>query len=90
MRIKKGKKTEKETICWECANYSRCSWSVGIPVKGWTAKPTRVVNIISGYPHIMDSFLVEACPQFEADRKRRVVAKEIADIIGKSGFLNNK
>ena len=73
---------EKVTICWDCQNFSRCSWSRGKPVKGWKAIPTRIENIIDGYLHITDSFLVEDCPQFKADKKRRVYVKDIADIIG--------
>ena len=82
MRIKQGKKPEKETICWDCQNYSCCSWSRGKPVKGWKATPTIVENIISGYPHVVESFLVEACPQFLQDKKRRILLKDVAVMLG--------
>ena len=74
---------EKETICWDCQNYSRCSWSRGKPVKGWKATPTESIdNFGGGDTRIIHSFLVEACPHFKADKKRRVLFKEIAEIIG--------
>ena len=86
---------EKETICWNCKNYSRCSWANGIPVKGWKATPTKIENIIGGYLYITDSFLVEACPQFKADDKRIASMKELAGIVGISEryiytFIYNK
>lgn len=73
----------KETICWDCRNYSRCSWSRGKPVKGWKATPTEFVdNLGGGEIRVVHSFLVEECPHFKADRKRRVLFKDIAEIIG--------
>lgn len=73
---------EKETICWNCRNYSRCSWSRGKPVKGWKATPTKVENVIDGYLHVVNSFLVEDCPHFKPDKKQRVYFADIAKIIG--------
>lgn len=79
---KKGWK-EKETICWDCQNYSRCSWSRGIPVKGWKATPTKFKDVCGGKETvIVNSFLVEDCPHFKPDKKRRVLFKDIAKIIG--------
>ena len=73
---------EKETICWDCQNYSRCSWARGIPVKGWKATPTKIKNVTDGRLRVVDSFLVEACPHFKADKKRRVLVKDIAVMLG--------
>ncbi len=44
-----------ETICWSCKNCTSCSWSNGKPVKGWTAKPTKI------------GYIVLACPQYAED-----------------------
>lgn len=74
---------EKETICWGCQNYSSCSWADGIPVKGWKATPTEFVDSFNGDTYITHSFLVERCPQFKADKKRRTTVKGIGTIIGK-------
>lgn len=77
---------EKETICWDCQNYSRCSWSRGTPVKGWKATPTKYKDVYGGGNDaiIVRSFLVEECPHFKADRKQRTTIKEISGILGKS------
>ena len=77
---------EKETLCWECQNYSRCSWSRGKPVKGWKATPTVIVNRnnYGDKAHVTHSFLVEACPHFKPDKKRGVLFVEIAEILGKT------
>lgn len=79
-------KQEKETICWNCQNVYKCSWGIGEPVKGWKATPTVIVQEgnSDGKPHITHSFLVEDCPLFKPDTKRRVFFKEIAEIIGVS------
>lgn len=80
---KRGKQ-EKETLCWDCQNYSLCSWGrYGKPVKGWTATPTEFLdNFAGGDSRVVHSFLVEACPHFKHDKKRRIFFKEIAAIIG--------
>jgi len=72
----------KETICWDCKNYSRCSWSRGKPVKGWKATPTEFIDKLGNEKRIVRSFLVEDCPHFKAGA-RRVTIKEISQIIGK-------
>ena len=77
---------EKETICWDCRNYSRCSWSRGKPVKGWKATPTLIVNkgIDGEKARITRSYLVEECPHFKHDKKRSVLYRDLAKIIGVS------
>lgn len=73
---------EKETICWECKNYAKCSWKDGIPVKNWKATPTIIVNKnVGGEKVETPSFLVEQCPQFVQD-KWQVTAGEVAKICG--------
>ena len=77
--------SEKETICWQCKNYAKCSWADGIPVKGWKATPTEIIDVYGGghKPKIVHSYRVEQCPQFVQD-KRQVTVKEIAEIVGVS------
>lgn len=77
-------KQEKETLCWGCENYSRCSWADGIPVKGWKATPTEYIDKWGGVVRVVHSFLVEDCPQFVADKKRLTTAAEMGAILGKS------
>lgn len=58
------------TLCWNCEKAcGRCSWSKNFtPVEGWKAVPTKIA---CGYkyggvkPHIVDSFDVYECPEFE-------------------------
>ena len=71
---------DKETLCWKCANYSRCSWCDGIPVKGWKATPTVVHDSDKDY----NSFLVEDCPLFEADKKEETTTEGIAQVLGRT------
>lgn len=75
---------EKETICWGCQNFSKCSWSKGVPVENWDATPTMVLNYDGKENlHIVESYCVNSCPQFKADAKQRTSVREIAKIIGK-------
>jgi hypothetical protein len=61
---------EHETICVNCKKATGgCSWSKKFePVDGWNAIPTKIKT---GYkyggkiPHIVDSFDVYECPEFE-------------------------
>lgn len=69
---------EKETLCWKCANYSRCSWSDGIPVKGWKATPTVIHDQDKEY----ESFFVEYCPLFKKDKKEETTTEGIAEVLG--------
>ena len=77
--MKRGDISKKETICWDCQNCTRCSWADGIPVKGWTATPT----VIHDYEGYIDSFLVEKCPLFKQDDKKKVTIEEMARILGR-------
>lgn len=76
--MKRGDIGTKETLCWKCANYSRCSWADGIPVKGWKATPTIIHDCDGDY----SSFFVEDCPLFKADKKEEVTTKIIAQVLG--------
>lgn len=75
-----GKSKEKETICWDCQNYSRCSWNDGKPVKGWKATPA-IIKDSGGDIH---SYLVEDCPHFKRDKKSYATMDDISKIIGLS------
>ena len=58
------------TKCWTCQNAcGKCSWSKKlIPVKGWTAMPTKIaVNAVRGI--YTDSYLVLDCPKYIADER---------------------
>lgn len=73
---------EKETICWGCQNFSKCSWSKGVPVEGWDATPTKFIDKYGlSDPIEVNSFIVNSCPQFKADTKQRVSVSKIAKII---------
>ena len=71
---------EKETICLDCQNATRCSWADGIPVKGWTATPTTVRD----YDGDFCSYYVTKCPLFKRDIKRQVSCEEMAAMLGKT------
>lgn len=75
---------KKETICWNCQNYSKCSWSIGIPVENWDATPTEYIDIQGKdhKPHIVKGFCVNSCPQFKADPIQKCKVEEICKIIG--------
>lgn len=77
---------EKETLCWGCQNYSKCSWSRGIPVENWEATPT---TFIDKYGNAEDdgtievhSFVVHKCPQYIPDTIQKTTINEIAKIVG--------
>lgn len=69
---------KKETLCFSCQNFTRCSWANGIPVKGWEATPTIVQDRDGDF----SSYLVTKCPLFKEDEKREVTQAEIAQILG--------
>lgn len=70
---------KNETLCWQCENFSNCSWSRGVPVEDWDAEPT-IIKQIDG--HITHSFCVKSCPQFIASSKVLYSSDKIAEIIG--------
>ena len=74
---------EKETICWGCQNYAKCSWSKGIPVENWDATPTEIIDVYGTEraPRVVKSFCVHSCPQYLADRKQEVSVEDISKII---------
>lgn len=60
------------TICWNCEKAcGRCSWSRSFdPVKGWEARPTKVLVLNTTQDGertkvYVDSFDVYSCPEFE-------------------------
>ena len=66
-----------ETLCWSCTapGNGRCAWERsggGIPVKGWTAKPTRFrCHTKDGGLKTVKSFCVLECPLFQNRLVRR-------------------
>lgn len=54
-----------DTICWNCANYTKCSWhKTFTPVEGWVAEKTKID--IDGRP--IESYCVKSCPMFKKGR----------------------
>ena len=73
----------KETLCWRCQNFSKCSWSRGKPVKGWDATPVVIKETINGERKNINSYCVESCPQFVCDVAGiRTSSEAIAEILG--------
>ncbi len=71
---------EKQTICGICGEYF-CSWiDKLIPVKGWTAIPSKLRNSNGIYD---DSYIVTKCPLF---KKMRPGSKLINKKISKQGL----
>lgn len=58
---------KKETLCWRCQNFSKCSWSRGVPVENWDAEPTVVQDWSDGVLEEIHSYCVNSCPQFKSD-----------------------
>lgn len=86
MVILKGGDMKKETLCWGCQNYAKCSWAKGVPVEGWDATPT---TFIDKYGNAADngiievhSYIVNKCPQYIPDTIRKTTIKEIASLVG--------
>ena len=74
---------KKETLCWRCQNFSKCSWSRGVPVKDWDAEPTIVQNYSNGLLEEVHSYCVNSCPQFKSDIEgKEVTVEEIGAILG--------
>ena len=82
---------KKETLCWSCQNYAKCSWATKkIPVENWEATPTRFKDVLGNKLEngeysstiIVDSFCVHKCPQYLADKIQVSSQKEIAKIVG--------
>jgi hypothetical protein len=71
--VKKWPKTK----CWTCQNAvpsprkgRGCSWSISLePVKGWTAKPTKLRAHNRQDPEI-GSYQVLACPEYIPDKEK--------------------
>lgn len=86
----------KETLCWGCQNFAKCSWSRGVPVENWDATPTEITQYNGKNDKIITkSYIVNSCPQYEADKKQLVYVKGIAQIVGKGvrtvfRYLENK
>lgn len=67
------------TKCWDCANYSKCSWAKGRPVQGWDARKVIINNATQG---CMKSYIVNECPQYEQDKIHKCTLDEIAILLG--------
>ena len=77
---------KKETICWGCQNFAKCSWSRGVPVENWDATPTKIVNRYNdGTKQTINSYCVHSCPQYLADKPKYKLTtiKDVAGIVGK-------
>lgn len=74
----------KETICWTCKNYAKCSWSRGVPVEGWDATPTICDFVIRDgeVERAIESFCVHSCPCYEDEGKMLLSAKDLARFLG--------
>lgn len=74
---------KKETLCWRCQNFSKCSWSRGVPVENWDAEPTVVQDYSSGVLEEIHSYCVNSCPQFKSDvAGEQTTIEEMAKILG--------
>lgn len=76
-------KKERETICWDCQNFSTCEWSnKGERVDGWVAVPTVVHEKGNWRNKAYDSYLVLACPKFKADSRVQIYIDELLKLLG--------
>ena len=89
-KTKREKKQRKEyfkkpqTICWDCANFSKCSWANGKPVDGWEATPTIIKNVSSvGLVSYTESFIVHSCPCYKDDMRRTSIL-ELSRMLGRN------
>lgn len=74
---------KKETLCWRCQNFSKCSWSRGVPVENWDADPTIVQDYSDGVLEEIHSYCVNSCPQFKSDIAGvQTTIEEMAKILG--------
>lgn len=72
---------KKETLCWGCQNFAKCSWARGVPVEGWDATPTKIVHCSKGEKVITESYIVNSCPQYKADKIQLANTRGIAEIL---------
>ena len=75
-------KLHSDTLCWGCQNFSKCSWSRGVPIEGWDATPTIINEIHNGNVVNTPSFCVHSCPQFVADKIRELRSEDVLEILG--------
>lgn len=59
-----------DTLCWHCQNAcGGCSWSKNLtPVEGWKAEKIKLKVDKGNYN---DSYIVNECPKFKPDAKRK-------------------
>ena len=64
----------KNSLCFDCQNaVCGCSWSKRFePVEGWVAKPVKL-KADNKYNRYIDSYMVEQCPLFIADKKVNLI-----------------
>lgn len=66
------------SICQTCFNFD-CSWHKKfVPVEGWRARPTEIVEIHGACKHIEPSFNVFACPLY-APRRAEISFEEFEE-----------
>lgn len=69
----------KGTICWDCANYSKCNWSIGKVVDGWTAERVFVRSTTdAGFM----TYVVKDCPNFVKDKVIKISCKYLSKLLG--------
>lgn len=85
IKYKQQNEIIKETICWTCANYCKCSWhKTFTQVKGWEAEKTFKAGGVSK----INSYLVKKCPMYEKEEQTegRKIIRDIykkIDTLGK-------
>lgn len=70
--IKKTSRTDsgQGQMCWICENACSCSWSKGIPVKGWKAVKTSVK---SKGEFEYYSYRILFCPKFKQESDVKIL-----------------
>lgn len=72
---------KQRTLCWSCQNFSKCSWSKGIPVDGWKATKTIIYNAYGNVYAPIESYCVHECPQYVEDEILEIGLIDIAKIL---------
>lgn len=76
---------DTSNICFFCKRAcGGCSWSESFdPVPGWTAAATRrVYRTHRGfYQHVVDSYHITACPEYEPDDRCSNSARDLEECV---------
>ena len=71
----------KTTLCWNCSNFSKCNWSIGKVVDGWTAQKVYVKsNDSQGFM----TYLVQECPNYVQDKVIKASCKYLSNLLGET------